>query len=79
MGNVSTQELGKAVDITMHKFLRKMVAQMYENDNDTSLLEVVLESSMPNTAPSTLIVQLKLMSINGMPTSNQPTQGTTNV
>ena len=73
MGNVSTQELGKAVDMNMHKFLRKMVAQMYENDNDTSLLEVVLESSMPNTAPSTLVVQLKLVSINGMPTN----QGTT--
>ena len=77
MGNVSTQELGKAVDITMHKFLRKMVAQMYENDNDTSLLEVVLDCGIPNKAPATLVVQLKLVSINGLPTPNQPNQGTT--
>lgn len=60
-------DIGHADKTTMDDLIRTMVAQMFENDNDTATLDVVLEGSDTDPAP-TLTLEVRLTSINGVPT-----------
>lgn len=69
---VVTKDIGLADQLTMDDFIRTLIAQMFENDNDTAELEVVLKGS-EGQEPPRLMLQLKLTSING-----QATEGDSN-
>ena len=60
-------KIGEAKDLTMDSFMRTMVSQMFENDNDTATLEVVLNGT-DTAEPPKLEIELKLVSINGVKT-----------
>jgi hypothetical protein len=60
-------DVGLADELTMDAFIRTVVAQMFENDNDTATLEVVLNGTDADEAPK-LEIELRLTSINGTPT-----------
>lgn len=67
-----TQDIGLADKLTMDDFIRTLVGQMFENDNDTAELEVVLNGTEGDDKPR-IMLQLTLTSING-----QATEGETN-
>lgn len=67
--DVSVTDLGLAEKINMDEVIRTTVAQMFENDNDVATLEVVLNGTDAPEAPR-VEIQLKLVSINGVPTGN---------
>jgi hypothetical protein len=60
-------ELGVADKLTMDEFVRTMVKQMFENDNDTATLEVSLNGTDNKDTPK-LELEVRLTSINGTPT-----------
>lgn len=60
------KELGEAPDLTVDEFLRTVVAQMFENDNDTSYLNAKLKAS--DGSESDLEFKIRIMSINGIST-----------
>jgi hypothetical protein len=70
---MSTQEevvrtdIGLADELTMDALIRTTVSQMFENDNDTATLEVVLNGTDADEPPK-LEFELRLVSINGVPT-----------
>ncbi len=63
-------DIGLADELTMDSLIRTMVAQMFENDNDTATLEVVLNGT-DAAEPPKLEVELRLTSINGTPTRSK--------
>jgi hypothetical protein len=67
--NESVQELGEAPDLSMDEFLRITVAQMFENDNDTSYLNAKLKAT--DGTESELEFKLRLVSINGILTRDE--------
>jgi len=69
MSNESVKELGEAPDLTVDEFLRTVVAQMFENDNDTSYLNAKLKAS--DGSESDLEFKIRIMSINGIPTREE--------
>lgn len=60
-------DIGEASDVTMDQFMRTMVAQMFENDNDTATLEVTLNGTDAANPPK-LELEIRLTSINGVKT-----------
>ena len=64
-----TKELGEAPDLTVDEFLRTVVAQMFENDNDTSYLNAKLKAT--DGTESDLEFKVRLMSINGVSTREE--------
>ncbi len=62
--------IGEAKDLTMDSFMRTMVSQMFENDNDTAVLEVVLSGSDSATPPK-LELEIRLTAINGVKTRGE--------
>ena len=60
-------DIGLADELTMDSLIRTTVSQMFENDNDTATLEVVLNGTDADEAPK-LEFELRLVSINGVPT-----------
>lgn len=64
MPNETKKELGEANAITMDSCIRTIIAQMFEHDNDVSILEVVLDNTTLKDAPR-VELQIKLLSING--------------
>ena len=64
---VVKKDLGLADKLTMDEFMRVVVAQMFENDNDLATLEVVLNDTGAGTPPE-LKLEIKLVSINGVAT-----------
>jgi len=66
MSDVTTKELAPASQLTMDEFLREVISQMFENDNDTTQLQADLESAGGET--STLVFQVRIESINGVAT-----------
>jgi hypothetical protein len=66
MSNETTKELGEAPDLTVDAFLRTVVAQMFENDNDTSYLDAKLKAT--DGSESDLKFQIRIISINGVNT-----------
>lgn len=60
-------DIGLADQLTMDSFMRTVIGQMFENDNDTATLEVVLNGT-DSTEPPKLEIELKLVSINGVKT-----------
>lgn len=67
--NESVKELGNAPDLTVDEFLRTVVAQMFENDNDTSFLNAKLKAT--DGSESDLEFKIRIMSINGVPTRDE--------
>lgn len=65
----SVKELGNAPDLTVDEFLRTVVAQMFENDNDTSYLNAKLRAT--DGSESDLEFKIRIMSINGIPTREE--------
>ncbi len=62
--------IGEAKDLTMDSFMRTMVSQMFENDNDTAILEVVLNGT-DNQNPPKLELEIRLTAINGVKTRSE--------
>lgn len=60
-------DIGLADKLTMDSFMRTVIGQMFENDNDTATLEVVLNGT-DSAEPPKLEIELKLVSINGVKT-----------
>ena len=69
MSDETVKELGEAVDLTVDEFLRNVVAQMFENDNDTSYLNAKLKAT--DGSESDLEFKFRLVSINGIPTRDE--------
>lgn len=67
--NETVKELGEAPDLTVDEFLRTVVAQMFENDNDTSYLNAKLKAT--DGSESDLEFKIRIMSINGIPTRDE--------
>ena len=66
------KELGEAPDLTVDEFLRTVVAQMFENDNDTSYLNAKLVAT--DGTESDLEFKIRIMSINGIATREEETE-----
>ncbi len=62
----STKELGKAQELSADELLRQVVSEMFDNDNDTTLLVATLTNH--DGSESTLEFQIKVTSINGIRT-----------
>ena len=69
MDDGSTAELGVAEELTMDDFLRTLVSQMFDNDNDTSFLKAKLCST--DGTESDLEFQIRITSINGVATREE--------
>ena len=66
---MSEKELGKAEEITVDNFIRTLVGQMFQNDNDTSYLTADLRADDGNT--SELEFEIRIVSINGIKTRTE--------
>ena len=64
--NVTTKELGEANKLTVDELLRTMIAQMFENDNDTKYLNATLAAT--DGTESQLEFKVRIISINGIKT-----------
>jgi len=65
--NIVKTDIGMADKLTMDDFVRTLVAQMFENDNDTATLDVTLNGTDAKTPPK-LELEITLKSINGVAT-----------
>lgn len=63
-------DIGLAEDLKMDDFIRTTVAQMFEQDNDTCRLQVVLNGTDAPKAP-TLEIELRLVKIDGVATRSE--------
>ncbi len=63
-------EIGTADELTMDSFMRTVIGQMFENDNDTATLEVVLNGT-DSAEPPKLQLEIRLTSINGVKTRSE--------
>ena len=61
-------DIGLAEDLKMDEFVQKVVAQMFDQDNDVVTLQCVLNGTGADKAP-TLEIELKLTSIDGIDTA----------
>lgn len=64
--NTTTKELGEADKLTVDELLRTMIAQMFENDNDTTYLNATLKAT--DGTESELEFKVRIISINGIKT-----------
>ena len=71
--NKVIKELGDAPNITMDEFLRVLVGQCFENDNDTAYLKATLKST--DGIESHLEFKIQIMSINGIKTRVDESEG----
>lgn len=69
MSEETVKEMGEATDLTVDEFLRILVAQMFENDNDTSYLNAKLKAT--DGSESDLEFKIRIMSINGIATRDE--------
>ena len=69
MSEETVKELGEATDLTVDEFLRTLVAQMFENDNDTSYLNAKLKGT--DGSESDLEFKIRITSINGINTREE--------
>jgi hypothetical protein len=68
--DVVKTDIGLADELTMDELVRTIVAQMFENDNDTATLEVVLNGTDASEPPR-LELEIRLTSINGVSTRSE--------
>jgi hypothetical protein len=64
---VKTKDIGLADQLVMDDFVRTLIGLMFDCDNDTAELEVVLNNTDGGEKPR-LLLELKLTAINGKPT-----------
>ena len=69
MSEETTKELPNAPDISVDEFLRTVVGQCFDNDNDTTYLNAQLQAT--DGSESTLEFQIRIMSINGIATREE--------
>lgn len=69
-GEVAKTDIGEADKLSMDEFMRIVIGQMFENDNDTSTLEVVLNGT-DSAEPPKLEIEMRLVSINGVKTRSK--------
>lgn len=69
MSDTVEKELGTAQDLSVDEFLRTLVGQMFENDNDTSYLQADLKADDGTT--SKLEFKIRIVSINGIRTRDE--------
>lgn len=67
--NTTTKELGEADKLTVDELLRTMIAQMFENDNDTTYLNATLKAT--DGTESELEFKVRIISINGIKTRDE--------
>lgn len=65
----TTKELGTAEDLSTDELLRTIVAQMFENDHDTTVLTAVLKAT--DGTKSELEFEIRILSINGIKTRQE--------
>jgi len=63
-------DIGLAEELKMDDFVRQAVAKMFEQDNDTITLQVVLNGTDAPKPPS-LEIELRLVSIDGVSTRKE--------
>ncbi len=63
------KEIGNAPDMTVDEFLRTLVGQCFENDNDTTYLNATLKAT--DGSESQLEFKIRIQSINGTPTREE--------
>jgi hypothetical protein len=61
--NTSTTDLGEAHALTMDAFVRTLIGQMFDNDNDTATLKASLQGV--GDTPPEVELEIRLISING--------------
>jgi len=66
MSDKTVKELGSAEDLSMDSFVRTVIQQMFENDNDTVTMKAVLKAN--DGTNSELEFKLAILSINGIKT-----------
>jgi hypothetical protein len=66
---VSKTEIGKADEVTMDSFVRTLISQYFDNDNDTGTLDVVLNGTGADKDPN-VELEIRLVSINGVKTED---------
>lgn len=65
-GDIIKTDLGLADKLSMDDFIRTLVAQMFENDNDEATLDVVLNGT-DAPKPPRVRVKITLEQIDGTP------------
>ena len=60
----NVKDFNKADEVTMDEFLRTLLGQMFECDNDTSVLVADLEATDGST--SNLKFEVRILEINGV-------------
>lgn len=58
-------ELGTASELTMDSFIRTLISQMFDNDNEVGTLSAVLEGNGDKDDPE-IEIEIRLKSINGV-------------
>lgn len=71
MSNESVTELGAVEELSMDKFIRTAVDEMFKNDNDTLYMKATLKTNAGST--SELEFKLSIESINGVKTQREDT------
>lgn len=69
MTTENVKELGEAPDMVVDEFLRTVVGQCFDNDNDTTYLNATLKA--PDGTTSELEFQIRIMSIDGIKTREE--------
>jgi len=64
--DTTVKDMGTAEDLTMDEFIRTLVSQMFENDNDTTQLNAKLQAA--DGSESDLEFEIRILSINGVKT-----------
>ncbi len=67
--DVSVKELGDGKQLQVEEFIRTLVQQMFENDNDTTYLDCTLKAE--NGVESFLEFEIRVKSINGIATRDE--------
>lgn len=68
--DIKKKDIGLADQLVMDDFVRTLVGLMFDCDNDTAELEVVLNNTDGGEKPR-LLLELKLTAINGKPTQGE--------
>lgn len=63
---VNVKELGEAQQIKTDEFIRTLIGQMFEADNDTTFLKASMDN--PDGSQSEVEFEIRLVSINGIKT-----------
>jgi hypothetical protein len=66
---ISKKEMGEAEDVQMDDFLRTLLGQMFENDNDTTYLRAKLKAT--DGSISELEFMIRITAVDGISTRDE--------